>query len=279
MARRASRPGRFVHVKLNAAAVRTLVKMDATNSGFTSPATPIIPTGNTPISIGIGDFNGDGRNDIAVGNETDSTVSLFYADPSSDSGFSDGPTIPISFTDVPYVTSIAVGDLGNGHPDIAVTVAGYNDADSSEPGELVLLMNDGHGNFTQTALPTGSDPKDVVIGDLGNGRPDLAVAAQGTGNGVFDPGVDLFLSNGRGGYTAQTLSTSAGFQEPQSVAIGDLNGDGRPDLVTANLGSVPGTVTVFLNQGRGNYSQTTLPAGDFPSPRPPFQPAPAQPNS
>jgi hypothetical protein len=43
----------------------------------TSPLTPIIPTGSEPVSIGIGDFNGDGRNDIAVANSFGSGVTLF----------------------------------------------------------------------------------------------------------------------------------------------------------------------------------------------------------
>jgi hypothetical protein len=227
--------------------------------------------GSGPSSVGIGDFNGDGRNDFAIANSGDGNIEIVYGETSSASdgftGFSFQQVIPIHFTDHAYVTSLAVGDLGNGHPDIAAVVRGDDQSNLTNPGELVLLMNDGHGNFTQTALPTATEPDGVVIGDLGNGRPDLAVSAYGLGNGDFSPGVETFMNNGHGGYTTRTYSmgssTDPSSAFPMSIAMGDFAGNGKNDLVTTNHANNPGnSVTVFMNNGKGAFTPTTIQDGD-----------------
>lgn len=108
-----------------------------------------------------------------------------------------------------------------------------------------------------------------MIGDVNHdGRPDIAVASYGIGSisGVSDPGVDVLLGNGHGGYTTKTyatgvVATSAG-DLPMSLAAGNFNGRGAIDLVTTNHNLGGDTVTVFVNDGRGNFKPATIVDGD-----------------
>ena len=247
---------------------------DAGDSGFTQTATAA-PLGNLPYGVAIGDFNGDGINDLVEANSESDSLYIFYGNGSGGYGYSQAITLPdATACATPFVKSVAVGDLGNGRADIVATV--INGCIPSG-GHLAVLMNNGvvdqygQATFTETDLPTGtslgSAPVDVVIGDLGNGRNDIAVADFGDDNlGEFgNPGVDVFMNNGGGfttpgGYTSEFLNTGLPAQphgdSPVSIAIGDFNGDGRPDLVTADYG---GGISVFMNQGRAKFTQTYIP--------------------
>jgi hypothetical protein len=103
----------------------------------------------------------------------------------------------------------------------------------------------------------GYDPSYIVAGDFnGDGILDLAVANLAS-NSSHPATVTVLLGNGNGTFTptAQTLATG---NLPYSVAIGDFNGDGIPDLVTANAGS--NTATVFLGNGDGTFTAGPTPA-------------------
>src|SRR5437762_823927 len=90
----------------------------------------------------------------------------------------------------------------------------------------------------------------VAIGDLNSdGRPDLAVANQGSFN------VSVLLGNGDGTFAA-AANFSAGFR-PLSVAIGDLNGDGHPDLAVANHVH-PGKVHLLFGKGDGTFRRHAI---------------------
>src|SRR5436309_3844440 len=118
--------------------------------------------------------------------------------------------------------SVAVGDFnGDGRLDLAVTNASSYDV----PGTVSVLLGNGDGTF-QSALSfaAGSDARSVAVGDFnGDGRPDLAVAKDrksvvegkrvGNGDGTFQ----------------QAMSFAVG-SDPVAVAVGDVSGDGRRDL-------------------------------------------------
>jgi len=213
-----------------------------------------------PTTAGIADFNGDGINDVAISAPTSDVVEVDYG--LGHGQFGNDQQIPIAFpgmdASLNYVSALAVGNLGNGHPDIVAVVSGATLGGDLDYGEMVVLMNNGQGQFTQTDYPTGLVPVSVAIGNLGNGRPDIAVASSGLGNQATDPGVNLFMNNGHGIFTAEPLVAAAAGTFPYGVGIGDFNGDGRPDLVTANQNvDNSGSVTVLLSNGHG-YTQQVI---------------------
>jgi hypothetical protein len=141
--------------------------------------------------------------------------------------------------DFDMFTSVAVVDLdGDGLPDIAATFT-HISGPPPHPGYVaVYLQLRGHpGMFAAPAIyAVGNDPFSIAVGDLdGDGRPDIVTAnaiLATSGAGVSD--VSMLRQNpampGRF-LAAVSYAVGAG---PQDVAIGDIDGDGRPDLVVAD---------------------------------------------
>src|SRR5262249_3507168 len=159
----------------------------------------------------------------------------------------------LSFTGLNNNGSIAIADLnGDGRLDLAVT----NFGTTFGAGTTVsVLFGRVGGGFNQVSLTTGTNPRSVAIRDLnGHGHLYLAVANARSNT------VSVLLYNGIGvsGF-ADALPYATG-TNPESVAIGDLNGDGRPDLAVANTDS--NTVSVLLGNGDGTFqAQTQYPTG------------------
>ncbi|MHB1846768.1 MAG: FG-GAP repeat domain-containing protein, partial [Deltaproteobacteria bacterium] len=133
--------------------------------GSTFAAQVAYPVGRNPYSVAVGDFNGDGKPDLAVANHNDNTVGVLL---NQDGGtFAAQVTYPVGVEPV----SVAVGDFnGDGKPDLAVV----NQNDNT----VGVLLNQGNGTFAaQVPYPVGNWPFSVAVGDFnGDGRPDLAVA-------------------------------------------------------------------------------------------------------
>jgi hypothetical protein len=228
----------------NSASSTVSVLLNTTAPGATTPtfaAQQTFATGNNPVSVAIGDLNGDGRPELAVANNNSANVSVLL-----------NTTVP-GATTVTFATqqtfssgtnpvSIAIGDLnGDGRPELAVV-------NSNAATAAVLLNTTAPGAATLTFAPrqtfaTGNEPFSVAIRDLnGDGRPDLATAS------FFDDTVSVLLNTTAPGAAAPTFAVQLVFDtgtRPQSVALGDFNGDGRPDVATANSGS--SNVSVLLN--------------------------------
>src|SRR5271157_1234108 len=142
-----------------------------------------------------------------------------------------------------YPASVAVADFnGDGRLDLAVANEGSHN--------VTVLLGNGTGGFTAapgSPFPAGSSPISVAVGDFnGDGKPDLAIANEGGNN------VTVLLGNGTGGFTAAPGSPFPVGTQPESVAVGDFNGDGKPDLAIANARS--NTVTVLLGNGTGGFT-------------------------
>ena len=209
------------------------------NGDGTFTATAASPaTGNAPVSVAVGDFNGDGKADLAVANYQDGTVTILLGN--GDGTFTPVATSPATGTD-PF--SVAVGDFnGDGKADLAVA-----NKNGGNAGTVTILLGNGDGTFTAAATSpaTGNGPESVAVGDFnGDGIPDLAVANYNGGNAGT---VTILLGNGDGTFTAAAVSPATG-DGPDFVAVGDFNGGGVSDLAVANYKD--DTATILLTENR-----------------------------
>jgi hypothetical protein len=196
--------------------------------------------GNLPESVVAADFNGDGRPDLAVDNQT-STVSVLL---NTTPGGATTPTFATQQTFMVGNTSffLAVGDFnGDGRPDLVVSNNGDNTVS-------VLLNTTPAGSemvtfAAQQTFSVGSAPTGVAVADFnGDGRPDIAVV------NLNDKTVRVLLNTTPAGATTLSFNGSVPFNVgagPEGIAVGDFNGDGRPDLAVTN--EVDKTVSVLLN--------------------------------
>ncbi|MCH8837866.1 MAG: VCBS repeat-containing protein [Candidatus Marinimicrobia bacterium] len=129
---------------------------------------------------------------------------------------------------------------------------------------LSILLYDGIGIFTRTAVGVGLSPHAVTSGDWdGDGLPDFAVADSGSDQ------VSILMNDGAGVFT-RTATPTVG-SGPRSIGFGDWDGDGDLDLAVAN--SISATVSILTNDGSGTFivsatlavgaSPASVVAGDF----------------
>ncbi|HWE04062.1 MAG TPA: VCBS repeat-containing protein [Tepidisphaeraceae bacterium] len=200
----------------------------------------LLPFNGTPGSVAVGDFNNDGKADIAVVDSTDNQVILFVGD--GRGNFT--PGVGAGLAGQSGATSIAAADFNGDHvDDIAVVEPAQN--------QVEVQFDKGNGSFAAESLIGVPSPRKVIAADVnGDGHPDLLIAggdgsmyvALNTGTGTFVTPVP---------YTLGTTLTSI-----NDFAVADVNGDAQPDIVAVGDAGTPGATTgaavVLLNQGGGS---------------------------
>lgn len=221
-----------------------------------------IATGSNPSSIAVGDFNRDGKLDLATAQYGGVSVAL---------GDGDGAFQPPIVYAVPgYVESVAVGDFNrDGKPDLVVSswIGGASGPISS----VSVLLGIGNGTFQSPIvfsiqLPPsvstiGAQAGSLVIGDFnGDGVQDLAVVLVVPTVLVPNTYVLSLVGNGDGSFTAPT--TYAAGPGTSSMAMGDFNRDGALDLAVTNFGCgdvhcAAMSISALLGNGDSSFQTAT----------------------
>ena len=199
---------------------------------------------NGPAYLASFDFNRDGKPDLAVTQSTGGTVSVLINNtlPTPVHGslnYLAPNTLPSGRGNM--ADGVVVADFNHdGYPDIAATYL--------EDNAVRVLSGTGRGNFSGAVeYPVGKQPYSVAAGDLNSdGYADLVTA------NTTDGTVSVLLNNGGGSGTFASAQTYAVGRLPYQVAIGDLNGDGIPDLAVTNYGD--NTVSILYGQSGGGFT-------------------------
>lgn len=188
--------------------------------------------GFNPNSAAVGDFNADGKLDVAVGNTLGGSVTIAL-------GNGDGTFVSsIEYNTDLNPEGVAVGDFNkDGKLDLATPNSGAS---------VSVLLGSGDGTFqAATNLPQSSPldgPFSITAGDLnGDGNPDPVFSSSG---GV----VGVLLGKGDG--TFQPAVSYATTGSPATARLGDFNGDAKLDVAVVNSGS-SGSVGVLRGKGDG----------------------------
>jgi hypothetical protein len=227
--------------------------------GTFQPAATYDSGGKATVAVAVADVNGDRKPDLLVVNAGSDTVGVLL-------GNGDGTFQPaVNYNSGAFrATSIAVGDVNNDHkPDLLVThLCADADSCSNGPGSVAVLLGNGDGTFQPAVTYDSGDSQAVAVAvaDLdGDGLADLAVA----NNGGLIGTVGVLLGNGDGTFQPAVTYSSEG-SSPTSVAVADVNKDGKPDLVVTNceasgangcLDAPDGSVGVLLGNGDGTFQR------------------------
>jgi hypothetical protein len=224
--------------------VVTIQLGDGTGRFAMAPGSPIA-LAYSPGNIKLGDVNNDGLLDLCVTSSERDTVDIFLGDGSG--RFSLAPGSPaVASASAEFTThGIQLVDLNeDGNLDILTT--------SNQQNSVATMFGNGRGGFSPgptATFPAGHGRYAFAFGDLdGDGHLDVVIAS---GNNEFgEPGrVVMLRGDGKGAF--KLLSETPVPTGPRYVALGDVNGDGRPDLVLSHGSN---QLSVLLNQGGGKFT-------------------------
>jgi uncharacterized repeat protein (TIGR01451 family) len=203
---------------------------------FTSPKS--YPVGTSPWAVVIGDFNGDGKPDIAVANLISANVSILLGN--GDGTFKAAVNSPAG--PAPY--ALAIGDF-NGDHKLDLIVISPGDATTGAPGVANILLGNGDGTFQPPLqIKAGQSPRSMAVGDLnGDKKLDLIIGDRD------DESLSVLLGNGDGTFqTAKTIALGV-TGNVNAILVADFNGDTIPDVAAATSAGV----VSLLGHGDGTF--------------------------
>ena len=218
------------------------------NGGFASPVTYTV--GTHPTSLVSADFSGDGTADLAVADfDTNPNTSGQEQVITFLNGIGDGTFTRTTETSLGTTGqgTLTTADLdGDGIPDIV---------DANTDDHAYILLNDGNDQiFLASTLSTSGPAGAVAVSDFNfDGQKDV-VAADG-GNPLLAGRNFVTVGSGIAGGGFSTTNDFATGVSPLGIAVGDFNGDRKPDIATANNGD--GTFSILLNNTPGTVIQAT----------------------
>jgi hypothetical protein len=206
--------------------------------------------GVNPFSLAVADVNGDGKLDLAVANFSSNNVGILLGN--GDGTFQPAVTFSSNTPGGSCPASVAFGNLdGDGKPDLIV--ANYC-AQNFLSQTVGVFLNNGDGTFQAATSYTsgGKVTESVIVADVNHdGKSDLIVVNfWASDQDLSHSTVSVLLGNGDGSFQ-DAVPYDSGGAWALSVAVADVNGDGKPDLAVAN--SNQGTVGVLLGNGDGTF--------------------------